>query len=47
VEGFLSHFVANEAFAREIMAAKKSFLNTDDRNHIEFGFARSVGKCGA
>jgi predicted membrane-bound spermidine synthase len=44
VEGFLSHFVANEGFARDIVAAKKSFLNTDDRNHIEFGFARSVGK---
>ena len=44
VEGFLSHFVANEAFAKDIVAGRKSFLNTDDRNHIEFGFARSVGK---
>jgi spermidine synthase len=44
VEGFLSHFVANEAFARDIVAGTKSFVNTDDRNRIEFGFARSVGK---
>lgn len=40
VEGFLSHFVAGDAVAREI--AKLAELNTDDRTIIEFGFARGL-----
>ncbi|HEY3055084.1 MAG TPA: fused MFS/spermidine synthase [Thermoanaerobaculia bacterium] len=40
-EGFLSHFVANDAVARSL-GAKAYDLNTDDRTVIEFGFARGL-----
>jgi spermidine synthase len=42
VDGFFSHFVANEEFARQAAQQAES-MNTDDRTVIEFGFARSVG----
>jgi predicted membrane-bound spermidine synthase len=41
VEGFLSHFIANDAVAREV-AKLADELNTDDRTVIEFGFARGL-----
>jgi spermidine synthase len=42
-EGVLSHFVANEELARFI-ARSDAPVSTDDRNHLEFGFARGVGR---
>lgn len=47
LEGLLSHYVANDSFSREMARADKAVLNTDDRNLIEFGFARTVGKATA
>jgi predicted membrane-bound spermidine synthase len=44
LEGFLAHYVANNSFAKEFASAQKAVVNTDDRNVIEFGFARTVGK---
>jgi spermidine synthase len=43
-EGFLAHFVADEAFATHVATRTHADLNTDDRNVVEFGLARSVGK---
>jgi spermidine synthase len=43
VEGFLSHYVARSAFAAERIAGTGSAINTDDRNVVEFAFARSLG----
>ena len=43
VEGVLAHYVANDVFAKEIAAQGQTHLNTDDRNLIEFAFARTVG----
>ena len=40
-EGFFSHLVANESFARAA-ASEAAVINTDDRTVIEFGFARSL-----
>jgi spermidine synthase len=40
-EGFVGHVVANEDFAR-IAAESATALNTDDRQVIEFGFARAL-----
>jgi spermidine synthase len=42
-EGFLSHFVARSTFARAIAYVDRAALNTDDKNLIEFGFARTAG----
>lgn len=44
LEGFLSHYVANHSFATQLTRDGKSTVNTDDRNLIEFSFARTVGK---
>jgi len=44
VEGLLSYFIAEPAHARELARAHPPPLNTDDKNLLEFGFARSVGK---
>ena len=43
VEGFLSHYLANPAYARAA-ARVDADLNTDDRTVIEFGFARGLRK---
>lgn len=43
VESFFSHFVATSGFARRIARQEADGINTDDRNIVEFGFARSVG----
>ena len=43
LEGFLSHFVARDGLTRAIIA-KDGSLCTDDRNALEFGFARGVGR---
>jgi spermidine synthase len=45
LEGFLAHYVANDSFAKEFASSPpRGIVNTDDRNFIEFGFARTVGK---
>jgi len=43
VEGFLAHFVASSALAREVARQDTDRVNTDDLNIVEFGFARNVG----
>jgi spermidine synthase len=41
LEGFLAWFIGRGELAREVPAR---FVNTDDQNVVEFGFARSVGQ---
>ena len=43
VEGFLAHYVAHSGFSEFMARIGRSRVNTDDRNDIEFGFARTVG----
>lgn len=43
VEGVFSHFVANEEFGQRV-AASQPELATDDRNPLEYGFARGLGR---
>jgi spermidine synthase len=42
VEGFFSHFIARGSFARALAYVDRNSVNTDDKNLIEFGFARSA-----
>jgi spermidine synthase len=42
VEGVLARFVAGQELTRKL-AASGTALNTDDRNALEFGFARTLG----
>jgi predicted membrane-bound spermidine synthase len=44
VEGLLAHFVANEKFVALVTAQESIPLNTDNRNLLEYRFARSVGR---
>jgi predicted membrane-bound spermidine synthase len=44
VEGFLGRYLAGDALTRAIAAAPGVSINTDDRNLVEFGFARSLGR---
>jgi spermidine synthase/MFS family permease len=46
VEGLYSGFIANSDFARSVAAEEGSWVNTDDRPLIEFGFARNAGRTG-
>ena len=43
LEGVLSHYVAAAGLARELGKQEGPTINTDDRNLLEFGFARNVG----
>jgi spermidine synthase len=43
VDGLLAHYIGNAAFARALAAAPGVEINTDDRNLVEFGLARTVG----
>jgi hypothetical protein len=43
LEGFLSHYVARDSMTRAIVGEEKGRVNLDDRNLVEFAFARSVG----
>jgi spermidine synthase len=43
VEGFLAHFIARGGFARAVAYVDRAQVNTDDKNLIEFGFARAAG----
>jgi spermidine synthase len=45
LEGVLSRFVAQAEMARAV-AAREQTRNTDDQNHVEFGFARTLGVGG-
>ena len=42
----LAHYLATDAVARAIAGAPRVEINTDDRNIVEFGLARSVGRSG-
>jgi len=44
LEGVLAHYLAGPALAREIARQEGQAINTDDRNLLEFGFARNVGR---
>ena len=44
IQGVLAHYLANDAFARALAATAQGEINTDDRNIVEFGLARSVGR---
>ena len=44
VQGFLSRYLAGDRLARAIGSAPGVQINTDDRNIVEFGFARSLGR---
>jgi spermidine synthase len=44
LEGFLSHFLARDSLARAIAHSEGGLVNTDDRNLMEFAFARSLGR---
>ena len=44
LEGLLAWFVARSSLAQAVRQAAHTTTNTDDRNVIEFGFARSVGR---
>lgn len=43
LEGFLSHFIARASLGRAVASAEGEGWNSDDRNRIEFAFARSLG----
>jgi spermidine synthase len=44
VPGFLGRYLAGDRLARAIGSASGVQINTDDRNIVEFGFARSLGR---
>jgi spermidine synthase len=46
LEGVLSFFVAGPSLTRAIADRHGAGLNTDDRNSVEFAFARTVGRGG-
>jgi spermidine synthase len=43
LEGFLAHYLGNEAVTRTLQNLESWPLNTDDHTMIEFAFARNVG----
>lgn len=43
VESFLAHHLASERLARRLEQRFAAWINTDDLNPLEFGFARSLG----
>ena len=44
VEDLLAHFVASSSLARAVATLEGDRLNSDDRNRVEFAFARTVGR---
>ena len=46
LNGVLAHYLASDALARGFASASSVAINTDDRNLVEFAFARSVGGAG-
>ncbi len=47
IHGMLAHYLANDAVALALATAPHVEVNTDDRNIVEFGMARSVGRTGS
>ena len=47
LHGVLAHYLATDLVARAFAAAPHVEVNTDDRNIVEFGLARSVGRAGS
>jgi spermidine synthase len=44
INGLFAHYLANDSFARAVADIPGTDINTDDRNVIEFGLARTVGR---
>jgi spermidine synthase len=44
LEGFLSHYVARSSLSRALAGRGEIPRNTDDKNIVEFAFARSLGR---
>ncbi len=44
LNGFFAHYIARDTLARAMAALEGVEVSTDDRNLVEFGFARSVGR---
>ncbi len=44
VEGVLAHHLASPEFARTLLQTTPTNINTDDRNLLEYGFARALSK---
>jgi spermidine synthase/MFS family permease len=44
LEGFLSHYVARSTLSRALAGSRGVQRNTDDKNVVEFAFARSLGR---
>jgi spermidine synthase len=47
LQGVLAHYLATDAVARSLAGARRAEINTDDRNLVEFGLARSLGRTGS
>jgi spermidine synthase len=47
LEGVLAHYVGGDRIVRDLAVDPEVDSNTDDRNIVEFGFARSVGRTAA
>ncbi len=46
VEGVLAHLVADGRYAQAVIAQQNGDINTDDKNVLEYSFARTVGRPG-
>ncbi len=46
VEGVLGHLVAGDRYAQAVARSPLGVVNTDDRNVLEYAFARTVGREG-
>jgi len=44
LEGLFARYVARPEYAKQLLQRHRGPLNTDDRNLLEFGFARSVNR---
>ena len=44
LHGLLAHYLATDAVTRAFATRRPRQINTDDRNVVEFGLARSVGR---
>jgi spermidine synthase len=47
MNGVLAHYLASDAVTRALASTRGAAINTDDRNVVEFGLARSVGRPGS
>ena len=44
LEGLFSHYIGGEALVEHFIGEDHAAINTDDRNEIEYGFARTLGR---